>query len=328
MNGSEEHVLTVTLNPALDKTIRLPSLLPGEVNRVRSVRVDPGGKGINVARALTAWGSRSLAAGWIGRENNRTLLHPLKNGGICASFVEVEGATRTNLKIVETGQNRVTDLNEPGFTVQASDVNRIQDQYRTWLGTASWVVLSGSLPPGAPADLYAHFVYEARKRNKPVVLDASGDALREGLEAVPTLVKPNREELEEWLGHPIYRDEDLLKAARVWLQKGVQWVVISLGADGAWFITAESVYRTRSPVLAEAHPVGAGDAMVAGLVWGLSRSLPPVEIALWATAAGTHAASKPGTQFGGLDEVKRWMEQVTVERWDENAWDGQMKGRG
>ncbi|MDR6225931.1 1-phosphofructokinase [Desmospora profundinema] len=310
------HILTVTLNPALDKMITLPALTRGEVNRAQSVRVDPGGKGINVARALTLWGGDSLAAGWIGKQDRGTLISRLQDRGIPASFVEVEGETRTNLKIMESKAGRVTDLNEPGFTVGASEMDRLMEQYRSWLKMTSWVVLSGSLPPGSPSDWYYHLIREARSRDKPVVLDTSGEALQEGLKAVPTVVKPNRDELEGWLGKPIRGDDDLLEAACGWLRKGVEWVVVSLGADGAWFVTEEGIYRSRPPAVADAHPVGAGDAMVAGLVWGLSRSMSPEEIARWATAAGALAASKPGTQFGTFEEVNRWVKRVALQRWD------------
>lgn len=312
-----ERILTITLNPALDKTITLSSsLVRGEVNRAESMRVDPGGKGINVSRALHLWGGDTLAAGWIGKENSRSLISRLESVGIPTAFVEVEGETRTNLKMVEVEPNRVTDLNEPGFTVATQDLERLRKQYVTWLEQASWVVLSGSLPPGTPSDWYRDLIEEARSRGKQVVLDTSGKALRQGMEAAPTVVKPNREELEDFLGSPIRGDDDLLKAARAWLHQGVGWVVVSLGADGAWFVTKGGIYRAYPPKVTAAHPVGAGDAMVAGLVWGLSRWMPAEEIARWATAAGALAASKPGTQFGSRTEVADWMERVTITRWD------------
>ncbi|PTM57567.1 1-phosphofructokinase [Desmospora activa] len=313
---STERILTITLNPALDKTINLPLLAPGEVNRAQSIRVDPGGKGINVSRALALWGGDTLAAGLLGKENSRLLINRLEKLSIPTSFVEVDGETRTNLKMVETESNRVTDLNEPGFTVSDQDLKHLKRQYVEWLEQASWVILSGSLPPGTPTDWYRDLIQEARSRDKQVVLDSSGEALRKGIEAAPTVVKPNREELEDFLGRPIQGDEDLLKAARAWLYQGVEWVVVSLGADGAWFVTMDGIYRTYPPRVSEAHPVGAGDAMVAGLVWGLYHEMPPANIARWATASGVHAASKPGTQFGNHAEVNRWMEQVTLKRWD------------
>jgi 1-phosphofructokinase len=306
-------VLTVACNPAIDQAVEVAELRQGEVNRALEARMDPGGKGINVARVLGGWGVPVLAAGWLGSVNGAFITRALDRLGVAHRFVPLEGVTRVNLKITERGTGRVTEVNAPGFRVAREDANSFLRLVETLLDQVKVVVLSGSLPPGAPPDLYQRCVEIARAKGIPAFLDAEGEPLSLGLEAVPFAVKPNRRELERFAGRPLRTDAELLEAGRALLEKGIHWVVISDGARGAWMLTPNRVIRTVPPKIAAKSPVGAGDSMVAALAWGRLKGWTEEETARWATAAGTVTASLPGTELCGLEETKAMCSRIHVE---------------
>jgi 1-phosphofructokinase len=303
-------IVTLTLNPAIDKTVTLPRLEPGRVNRLSQVRIDPGGKGINVARALHQWGADVTAAGFNGGWTGRLLVDHLQREGIRHCLVTLQADTRINWKLVETEANRVTDINEPGFQVTEKEMETLEQQLASVLEEADAAVFSGSLPDGVSDDVYYRLIRLAHRKDVPVFLDADGMSFREGVEAVPFAVKPNLDELAKWTGSPIQGDKDVREAGHRLLDKGVEVAVISMGESGAWFFTKEQEFRTIPVPVENAHPVGAGDAMVAGLVYGVTSGWNWEKTARFATAAGSVAASYSGTQFGTLQQVEEAARQV------------------
>ncbi|SFS77127.1 1-phosphofructokinase [Marininema halotolerans] len=308
-------ILTVTLNPAMDKTLVLPQFHEGEVNRVQKVMTTPAGKGINVARALTKWGEDVQASGWMGNSwQGDAFLSQLSEWKIPQQFLKVSGDVRTNTKLINSGSDVVTDINEPGFTVQVDDVNRLLVQWDKWLEECDQVVLSGSLPMGAPSDLYRRMIKLAKNRGKIVVLDADGLAFQEGIKALPYLIKPNREELQAFLHRELHTDLDYIEAGRELLTRGIEAVVISMGAEGAWFFQGKEIFHVSPPPVQAMNPVGAGDGMVAGIIKGIFRGWSFEKTACFATAAGAQAATIAGTGYGEEDVIQALIAGVQVRK--------------
>ncbi|MCZ8522541.1 MULTISPECIES: 1-phosphofructokinase [Paenibacillus] len=309
---NKERVLTVTLNPSLDKTIVLPELRVGSLNRTAGIRLDPGGKGINVARLLHEFGTGVTAAGWCGGAEGEELMRYLKRDGIPASFTSAVGATRTNLKIVDSSKELTTEINEPGPEVTEAELAAFIREFRVLLHDVSYLVLGGSIPPGVPPTVYALLTAIAHEHGVKTVLDADGEALSEGLQAVPFAVKPNIHELERLLGRTLASESEIAGAARELLGRGVSLVIVSMGESGSLVVGAEEAYRvTPFPITAKST-VGAGDSMVACLVYCLLQGKTLKEIAAWTSAAGTLTASKEGTQLCTLAEVQEQVHLVEV----------------
>jgi 1-phosphofructokinase len=291
-------VVTVTANPAVDQTVWIPGFRAGEVNRVRRQDVAPGGKGVNVAAFLSAFGIPTLATGFLGTSNAGLFEDFLAERGIEERFVPVPGTTRTGVKIVDDDAGTTTDINFPGFEVSGDRVAELEATVASLGLPDSWIVLSGSLPPGAPVDLYARLAATARELGMRVAVDTSGPPLSEAVQSTPDLIKPNREELEELAGRTLPDREALAGAATQRVDAGVAMVVVSLGREGALFVRAGEVVFAAAPSVPVASTVGAGDAMVAGAITAMLRDLPLEDVAALATGA---AATKIGRVGPHLD---------------------------
>ncbi|AWU96298.1 1-phosphofructokinase [Azospirillum ramasamyi] len=264
-----QHVVTVTLNPAIDQTITVEALKPGSVHRAKSVLYNAGGKGVNVASCLADWGTPVIAAGLLGSGNAAPFEALFQAKGIADTFLRLPGETRVNIKIADLAANDTTDINLPGLTVDAGALDRVRAAVLGPVGPGTPVLLAGSLPDGLPADTYAGLIADFSAVGARVVLDSSGAPLAAALastDALPHCIKPNRHELEDWAGRPLPTEADLLAAARDLHLRGVAVVVVSLGADGALFVGAGRALHGRLPPVTALSTVGAGDAMVAGLI--------------------------------------------------------------
>lgn len=258
-------VITVTFNPAIDETITLDRLVPGEVHRPRSVRMDVGGKGVNVASCLADWGVPVAAFGLLGADNAVPFESLFRAKGVEDRFRRVPGATRINLKIVD--EDNTTDINLDGPPATPERIEGVAGEVESLSGADTLVVLAGSLPPGCPADIYAALVARLRAKGARVFLDTSGAPLAEALAAtiMPHCIKPNRYELAEWAGRTITNTGDIVRAAADLHARGVALVVVSMGPEGALFLSEEGALIARHTVENLASTVGAGDAMVAGI---------------------------------------------------------------
>lgn len=303
-------VITLTLNPALDKTVTLPRLEIGGLNRVREIRLDPGGKGINVAKVLRKFGMDVTAAGLIAGDQGRFIMRQLQREGIAAEFLEVDGETRTNLKIVDEETNITTEINESGFEISPENVSLLKQKLARLLEQASVLVIGGSLPPGVPVDIYRDYIQMANEMGVKTILDADGSAFKAGIEAAPFAVKPNVHELEEWVQQSLSTDEMIVAAGKKLMEKGISIVVISMGSKGSIVLNQTEVYRVLPISITPQSTVGAGDSMVAALVYSILTAKPLEETAKWVTTAGTVTASKPGTQVCTLPEVRESVNRV------------------
>ncbi|SDH91903.1 1-phosphofructokinase [Actinokineospora alba] len=294
-------IVTVTANPSVDRTIEIDSLQRGAVLRTRSALLDAGGKGVNVARALAANGVAATAVLPTGGAEGVQLTALLATAGITVVEVPIAGAVRSNITIAEA-DGTTTKLNEPGPRLDAAERARLVAATLDAAEGADWVVLCGSLPPGLPADFYADLTLRLRERGARVAVDTSGDALRAAVAGRPDLVKPNREELADLVGHEVRTLGDALSAAREVLDQGVATVVASVGAEGALLVTADGAWHAHSTFVEPRSTVGAGDALLAGFL--AAGHLGPDALAD-AVAWGAAAAALPGSRMPTPAELDR-----------------------
>ena len=304
-------IYTLTLNPALDREYVVPAIAFGEVLRASAVREDLGGKGFNVSRALLALGTPSVAVGLVGGRAGRRIGEGLAALGLATDLVELAGGeTRTNVTIV--APDRHVKVNEPGPALRPDEEARLVERIRSLVRAGDLWVLSGSLPPGARPDLYGELVGILQGAGARALLDTSGPALRAGCAAAPFLAKPNAVEARELTGVDA-GDAGARAAAIAALHRlGPAHVLLTLGAEGALLSDGARTWRATPPEVEERNPIGAGDALLGGLVYGLARGLGLPEALRWGVAAGAAAASLPGTAVGDRELVERLAPGVVV----------------
>ena len=308
-------IYTVTLNPALDKTVEIPSLTIDSVNRITAMRTDPGGKGINVSKVIHKLGGRSVAAGILGGATGRAICSAVQEMGLETSFCFVDGETRTNLKIIDPVNHTNTDINEPGITVSKEVLEELLSRLLANILPGDLVVLSGSLPKGAPKDTYLTWTAACREKGAKVILDADGDRLACGLEASPYLIKPNNHELSLLLGQNIETKEELAQAAKNLMARyGIAEVVVSMGAEGALYVTEETTIRAEGLKVPVGSTVGAGDSVVAALAVAKERGLSLEETVRLSTATGAANVMCSGTQAAEYEVIEGLIPQVVFHR--------------
>ncbi|GAA1012210.1 1-phosphofructokinase [Acrocarpospora pleiomorpha] len=294
-------ILTLTLNPSLDRTIEVGSLTRGAVIRAAAAHLDPGGKGVNVSRALLANQVRSRAVIPFGGAEGQQLVALLAAAGIDMISVPVAGSTRSNVTLAEP-DGTVTKINEPGTPLTAAELDTLASAVLDAAGSADWVVASGSLPPGVPTEVYAVLCERFVSAGIQVAVDTSGPALVSALAAGPTLIKPNREELAEATGTPITCLGDVIDAAGKLRAMGARSVLTSLGADGAVLIEGDQVWYGTCPVEEPRSSVGAGDSMLAGFLAAGARGESALAEGLaWASAA----VGLPGSRMPSPADIDR-----------------------
>ncbi len=304
-------IYTVTLNPALDKTVEIPSLTPGSVNRITSMRTDPGGKGINVSKVIARLGGRSIATGILGGAVGRSVESALKDMGIESDFLFAEGETRTNLKIIDPVNHTNTDINEPGFTVSEEILQELLERLIARIVPDDLVVLSGSLPQGAPADTYRIWVKACRLKGAKVFLDVDGALLSAGVQASPYLIKPNEHELRTMLGQRLETVEELTEAAyELCKQYGISKIVVSLGEEGALYITEKETIRAPGLKVPVGSTVGAGDSVVAAMAVAEERGMSLTEAVRLSTATGAANVMCSGSQAAEYAQIEALMPKV------------------
>lgn len=307
-------VVTVTLNPAVDKTLIIPNFRLERVVRVSEVLTYPSGKGINVARVLVRLGMPAICLGFVGGYVGAFLADRLSREGIDHEFTIVTEETRTNLTIRDPDTNVEVHLVEPGSRVTTEDWHRFVETYKRHLGEANLVALCGSLPPGAPTEGYAQLLRLARDRGVPCALDSSGIALRKGVEVAPKIVKPNRQELSELFGDQIDGEEKLLAAIKRLHEIGIQIIAVSLGRDGAVGSDGASLFKAIPPPVKVVNTIGSGDAFLGGLIFALLKGLPLGEALKFAVAAGTSNTLVDGPGYIDPQIVYELFEKVKLER--------------
>ncbi|MGW1725026.1 1-phosphofructokinase [Streptomyces sp. NPDC002306] len=284
-------IVTVTPNPSLDRTYEVPSLERGEVIRARGERMDPGGKGVNVSRAVAAAGRRTVAVLPLGGAPGALVAELLDAQGIEVAPVPVAGATRSNIALAEA-DGVLTKINAPGPELSAAEQELLLETVRTRSRGADWIACCGSLPRGLAPSWYADLVARAHAAGARIALDTSGPALVEALRERPDVVKPNAEELAEAVGRPLATIGDALKAAEELRERGARAVLASLGADGQLLVDGAGAWFAGARVEVVRSNVGAGDSSLAGFL--IAGGSGPQALAS-AVAHGAAAVQLPGS---------------------------------
>lgn len=306
-------IVTVTMNPAIDKTVEIERLRHGGLNRIQKVEYDAGGKGINVSKTIRELGGKSVAMGFLAGNSGKTIANVLGEKGIENDFVWVEGETRTNTKVYEK-DGTLTELNEPGPAVTEAAVEKLLEKLEEYAGKDTLFVLSGSIPDGVPKDIYARITRRVHEKGSRVLVDADGELFRIALEARPDMIKPNRVELEELFGLAADAcDEELWKAARSLQNQGIETIAVSMGKEGAMFFIGE--YQAKCPALSvKIHStVGAGDAMVAALAYAWEQKNGKEEMVRMCMAVSAGAVMTVGTKPPSVELVETLKKQVVIE---------------
>lgn len=305
-------IITVTLNPAVDKTVTLPMFTIGKVNRVTGMRMDPGGKGINVSKVIQSLGGHSIAMGILGGATGEYIKNCLDDMGIEHDFLYVPESTRTNMKIVDPQLNTNTDINEAGPLVSTETLEKIFAKVAARVSPGDIVVLAGKNPPGVDEGIYADWTRRLRERGTKVCLDVDGPMLRLGVKALPDLIKPNDEEFAQLLGREFHSLHDIKEAAQVLTGRGIRQIAVSLGAKGVLFVTEDSCIHAQGLKVPVVSTVGAGDATMAALVYGQAQNLPPEATMKLALAAGAASVMCEGTQAVSPDTVRELAQKVEL----------------
>ena len=290
MSSTRYDCLAITLNPAIDRTITIPNFQAGKVNRVQAEYSNAGGKGVNVASSLADAGHKIAVTGFLGRENVALFERLFARKRIADHFVRLDGETRVGIKITDPVLRETTDINFPGAEPLPSDLaalRAIVDHF-----DAEWFVLAGSLPPGVETTIYRDLTAALKARGRKVALDTSGDSLNQAIEAVPSFIKPNIHELEGLVGRALPSREAVTEAARELVARGIEMVVVSMGEQGACFVGSEGVLFAIPPAIEVRSTVGAGDAMVAGVLSSKIRGLSLADTARVSTAFSVRAIGK------------------------------------
>ncbi|WP_111431908.1 1-phosphofructokinase [Rhodobacteraceae bacterium DSL-40] len=312
MSG-KPRIATVSLNSAVDQTVTVRGFAVDTVNRVSEARVDAGGKGVNVASFLAHFGHEVVVTGLLGRDNEALFAQHFEAAGVVDACLRVAGATRTNVKIVDPDNNTVTDLNFPGIRTADADLAAIRERLEVVAaGGIDWLVLAGSLPEGMPVTAYADLIAWAKGRGIRVALDTSGAPFGPAVLAGPDIIKPNIAELRELTSQPLEDHDAVIAAARRLNARGISMVAVSMGAEGAILVTPEAAVLARPPRVPVASTVGAGDAMVAGLVHAATLGLPLAEAAPLATAFSLGALGEIGPRLPETAKIEALARQVGV----------------
>lgn len=308
-------IYTVTLNPALDKTVTISSFQIGEVNRIASVRMDPGGKGLNVSKGIENLGGQSHAFAALGGSTGEEIRKMLQNHRFALEVIPAEGNTRTNLKVIDPVLHTNTDINEPGCGMKNTDLRAFLSKLDQVLNPTDILVLSGSVPANVGKDIYARLTAAASSHGVKVFVDAEKHLLEPALAEGPYLVKPNIHELAAFAGRTLTTETEVREAAGELLQAGAHYVLVSMGGDGA-VLYAENgeIWSAKVPKVPVVSTVGAGDSMVAAFAYGTDAGMSVAECVRLAAAAGTAAVTCAGSNAPERKQVMDVYQQVKIEK--------------
>jgi 1-phosphofructokinase len=309
-------IITVTLNPAMDKTVNIDNFSLGTVNRIQTERYDIGGKGINVSKVLKNFGIDSICTGFLGGIWENAFKKELAARGIADEFIRIDDNTRTNMKIVDIANGIFTDINAPGPLINEAELDRFLTHFTEICKQDDIVVLSGGVAPGIPKDIYARLIKISKKKGARVILDAEGELLQEGIDEIPNILKPNSFELAKLMDIDENNSEEIIKAAVKLKEKGMDQILVSLGENGALYICDHFIYHADGIKVNVRSTVGAGDSMVAALVYSMINNFNDEETLRFANACGAASVSLEGTEACTLSEVNTILKKIKIEKWE------------
>lgn len=307
-------ILTITLNPSIDKRYSIEDFEKDRIFRVEDYEYTVGGKGLNVTKVINSFDEKVKATGLLGGSGGKFIENGLNEMNIEHDFIPINGETRSCLAILSKDGSQ-TEILEKGPSISIDELNNFNNLYDKLLNEADVICASGSLPSGLPKDIYRDMIVLGKKKGKKFILDTSGEALKYGIEAGPYLVKPNKEELEALSGLSIHDESDIIKASEYLLNKGIKVIVVSLGKDGAMVFKEDKIYKIRIPKVKTVNPVGSGDSMIAGFALGFSRGYDFEKMLKLGAACGTANAMESQTGKVDMENVERLMKEIEVEKY-------------
>ena len=304
-------ILTVSCNPAIDKTYNTSNVMIGQINRMRDLVSIPGGKAVNVTKVLRQFDAHVTATGFVGGYNGEFIEEELRNMGVNTSFTNIRGLTRSNMNIIGD-DGYVTEILEPGPKILSFEREDFMDRFRELVKISEYVVLSGSLTEGLPEDFYAKLIKICNEHGAKAFLDASGEPLKRGIEAVPYCIKPNRRELEYAVGKKLSTEAEIIQAAYEYIKAGVVKVVVSMGDKGLLQITKTKVIKAVPPRIKKVNTVGCGDCVVAAMILGMLQGLNDEDTMKF--AAGVSAANATTLESGMIpqDTMETLIQDVVI----------------
>lgn len=305
-------ILTLTVNPAVDRIVTVDRLVFEDRAYIESTTEAAGGRGINAARVLTSFGANAIAITTAGAKGEGKRFEDLLQlDGFGKEIVKIRQQIRTNLTISDR-RGLTVKLNEVGPKLSLPEQNRVIKAVESLLPQASWLMLCGSLPPGVEPHFYTKLIKLAAKHDVKTLLDTDGDALRHGLDAQPTVVKPNQSEAERLLNTPLITRSQWIDAVRRINSMGAICVALSLGSRGVVAAYKDDVLEIAPPAIEAVCPIGAGDATAAAIVWSLDRGDPFSEALRWGVAAGTASSKLPGITLANLEQTEEIYSYTSV----------------
>jgi 1-phosphofructokinase len=288
-------IYTFTVNPSLDRTIVLDQLITGRLNRGKVERINAGGKGINISRFLNILGFENIAITFLGGSSGESIQRELVKEGIRYRFFNADGETRTNITLVDAKNKQITKINEEGPWINKTEIINLFDFIAQELKTGDTWVFSGNLAPGLEKDFYRSLIALAKEKGCVCILDSSGQALKMGIESQPQIIHINEEEADFLIGSPNSKDDRFVKLAEVLTIEGIEMVSISMGEAGALFATKRKKVFVEAPRIDAQSTVGAGDALLAGIIYGIKKGFDLEQTSKFAVAAGCAKVMEKGT---------------------------------
>lgn len=308
-------IVTLTVNPAIDRTINVDRLAFEDRAYILSSKDTPGGRGINAATVIHSFGGKTLAVLPAGGATGLRFEEFLKDSGFPVVIVRIRNKVRTNLTLIDR-HGLTMKLNDPGPTLDKGEVAKVDKAVRARLDGVNWLMLCGSLPPGVPDDFYASLIDFAHRKGVKTLLDTDGEALRLGLEARPTVVKPNQAEAERLLNAALLTRTQTLSAAEQFVRLGAESVILSLGSKGVVASFHGEMSEVIPPHIHALSPIGAGDALVAAFLWSMETNNDYREALRWGVAAGSASAALPGMRFATLEDTRKLYPEVEMRKVD------------
>ena len=307
-------ITTVTLNPALDKTIHIAKLVPNDANRVIKLELDAGGKGINCSRMLHALGAQTRAIAFLGGKPGELIRMVLDKEGIILDAVPTSKPTRTVIAIEDSSEFPPTTLNEQGGPVEHSELVTMLEKAKDAARESSFMLFGGSVPIGVNRDVYRVLIQIAVAGGAKAVLDTDGEALAEGIKSKPFMIKPNLDETERLLGKSFDSKSDVARAAIEISEMGIELVVISLGKQGSIAHYNGMIFDVIPPKIKSLSTIGSGDSMIAGVIYALEQKMDIEDALRLGSAAGAATALSNGSQIGCRSDVDTLLDQVKITR--------------
>lgn len=308
-------IISVSMNPSVDKILNLSEFKVGHLNRVVSKKETAGGKGINVANDVAAFTNELVLTGFVGDGNNEVInncIFELTQKNVVVDFVEIHGNNRTNLKVIEDS-GRLTEINESGFSVTEEDVKKLKDKLMKYAGKNNIFVLTGSVPKGVDDELYAELTKTLKESNSAVYVDTDGVQLKHSVEQIPDMIKPNEVELLDLFGDKNISEKTLINRAKELVKKGIKLVIVSRGDQGALFVKEDSVIKCEAMDIDIVSTVGAGDAMVAAFAYANEIGYDYEDSIRLSVAASAHTVTKATPYYTDKDEIEKLMHKVNLQ---------------